>query len=206
MVDQLAAEAFVADPGSWADPARVAPLIAPGLRAETAQQLLASPRLAGRASALLADRLGCGDSTALEPVDLALACAPGAVLEAVALRAGAVWHARRVRALVLGADIALLCTRLGEATRNSALRHAVLAPIETNSSDTAPADDADGLADDIARDGARCMSAWIDALPDWAASRVRLKFPGATEPTSSVDRHASAVRIVRTLAAEELAA
>jgi hypothetical protein len=202
MYYQQAAEAFVADPGSWANPALAAPLIAPGLHAETVQRLLASPRLARRASRLLADRLGCGGVAALEPVDLALASAPCAVLEAVALRAGAIWHARRVRAIVLGADIALLCRRLGDATRNAALRHAALAPLEGNSPDI---DDAGGLPDDIVRDGAHCMSAWIDTLPDWAASRVRLKFPGATRPAGSADRHASAVQIVRTLAAEELA-
>jgi hypothetical protein len=207
MVDQQEVEAFVADPGSWADPALAAPLIAPGLRAETAQRLLASPRLARRASRLLADRLGCGDAATLEPVDLALASAPRAVLEAVALRAGAVWHARRVRAIVLGADIALLCTRLGDATRNAALRHGALAPLKGNSPDIdgAGGNGAGGLPDDILRDGTHCLSAWIDALPDWVASRVRLKFQTGPVLTGSTGRHASAVRIVRTLAAEELA-
>ena len=212
MPDRQAAEEFVTDPGAWADPALVAPLIAPGLRTETARHLLTSPRLAGRASRWLADRLGHGEAAALEPVDRALASASVAVLAAVALRAGAVWHARRVRALVLGTDIALLCTRLGEAARNAALRHAGpdhpgLPPVAANSPDIdgSAADDAGALADEIARDGARCISAWIDALPDWAASRVRLKFPAGSDWPASIDLRARAVRIVRTLAAEELA-
>jgi hypothetical protein len=217
MPDQQAAEEFVTDPGAWADPALVAPLIAPGLRTETARHLFTSPRLAGRASRWLADRLGRGEAAALEPVDLALASACSAVLDAVALRAGAVWHARRVRGLVLGTDIALLCTRLGEAARNAALRHvgpdhAVLAQVAANSTDIdgSAADDAGALADDIARDGAHCIFAWVDALPDWVALRVRLKFPtlkfqSGSDWSAGMDLRACAVRIVRTLAAEELA-
>lgn len=203
-----AAEAFVTDPGAWADPGRAAPLIGPGLRADTAQRLFTSPRLAERASRLLAERLGSGDPATLEPGDLALASAAGAVLETVALGAGAVWHARRVRGLVLGADIALLCSRCGDAARNAALRHTALAPgaDQLAGIDRGAADDAGVLADDIARDGARCVSAWIDILPGWAAARVRLKWRGGLESPASEDDHACAVRIVRALAAEVLAA
>jgi hypothetical protein len=207
-VPDQAAEAFMTDPGTWADPGLVAPVIAPGLRFETAQRLFASPRLAGRASRWLAEHLGGGDPAALEPMDLALASAPGAVLASVALCAGAVWHAQRLRALVLGADIALLRTRIGDATRDAALRHAALAPGdgELSGRDRGVMDDAGALADAIERDGPRCLSAWIDVLPDWAASRVRLKWPGVPALPAGADGAASAVRIVRALAAEALAA
>jgi hypothetical protein len=203
-----AAEAFVTDPGAWADPGRAAGLIAPGLRSDTAQRLLTSPRLAARASRLLAEHLGCGDPATLEPGDLALASAAVAVLETVALGAGAVWHTRRVRALVLGADIALLSSRCGEAVRTAALGHAALAPGEDRlvDADRTAADDANALADDIERDGGRCFSAWIDTLPGWAASRVRLKWRGGLELPASEDERACAARIVRALAAEALAA
>ncbi len=209
MEDWAAAEAFVADPGAWAEPALAAPLIAPGLSADTARRLLVSPRLAGRASRLLADRLGWGDAAALEPADLALASASGAALQAVALCAGAVWHVRRLRSLVLGTDIALLVTRLGEATRATALRHAALAP--EAGGDSSATDDAAALADDVERDGMRCVAAWIDALPDWAAARMRLKWQGGSESpvdAQGLDAEArgAAVRIVRALAAEALAA
>jgi hypothetical protein len=197
---------FVNNPGSWADPNLVAPMIAPGLRTETARRLLTSPRLAERASRLLAERLGAGDPATLEPVDRVLAGSAVATLETVALAAGAVWHAGRVRALVLGADIALLCARFGDGTRDAALRHADLAPDERHLSaagqDTL--DGAEALADDIQRDGARCMAAWIDVLPAWAAARVRLKWPH-TESRMDEAARACAVPIVRTIAAEMLA-
>ncbi len=194
--------AFVHDPGAWADPAGAAALIAPGLQAETARRLLRSPRLAARASRLLAARLGDGDPQALDPVDVALAIASADALEAIAFSAGAVWHARRVRAVVLGADIAALCHRCGEAAREAALRHVELAPDDA----TAAGGQSGDLGADIAHDGRRCVAAWIDALPDWAAARMRLKWdvrPMAPLPEAS---QARAVGIVRALAAETCAA
>ncbi len=190
--------AFMHDPGAWADSAGAAALIAPGLQAETARRLLRSPRLAARASELLAARLGDGDPQTLDPVDGALATAPADTLEAIAFSAGAVWHARRVRAVVLGADIAALCHRCGEAAREAGLRHAELAPDDATDAGGQSGD----LGSDIAHDGRRCIAAWIDALPRWAAARMRLKWdvrPMAPLPQAS---QARAVQIIRALAAE----
>jgi hypothetical protein len=197
-----ASTAFLHDPGAWADPASAAPLIVPGLQAETARRLLRSPRLAARASRLLAARLGDSAPGVLDPVDGALAAAPADALEAIAFSAGAVWHARRVRAVVLGADIAALCHRCGEAAREAALRHVELAAGDATAAGGQSAD----LGADIAHDGRRCIAAWIDALPTWAAARVRLKWdarPLAPLPEAS---QAHAVRIVRALAADTGAA
>jgi hypothetical protein len=193
--------AFLHDPGAWADPAGAAPLIVPGLQTETARRLLHSPRLAVRASQLLAARLGDGDSRALDPDDSALATAPADALEAIAFSAGAVWHARRVRAVVLGADIAALCHRCGEAAREAALRHAHLAPDDA----AALGAQSGELEADIAHDGRRCVAAWIATLPAWAAARVRLKWRAPPLPPLPEAGKAPAVRIVRTLAAEACA-
>lgn len=192
-------DAFVADPGAWADPALVAPLLVPGLNADTARYLLTSPRLGVRASRYLADRLGHGEGSALDPTDLALACADGGTLRDVALQAGAVWQARRVCALVRGADIAELCDQLGDAVRHAALRHVALAP-----EDDGCVNDPQSLVADIARDGSGCMAAWIATLPDWAAARVRLKWAHDSSLPAGA-RGQVAVVIVRTLAAEALA-
>jgi len=194
--------AFLHDPGAWADPAGAAALIVPGLQPETARRLLHSPRLAARASELLAARLGHGNSEALDPIDGALATAPADVLEAIAFSAGAVWHARRVRAVVLGADVAALCHRCGEAAREAALRHAGLAPDDA----AALGGPLDELEADIAHDGRRCVTAWIDTLPAWAAARVRLKWRSPPLPPLPDAGKPPAVRIVRTLARETCAA
>jgi hypothetical protein len=197
-----AAAVFLADPGAWADPAFAAQLIAPGLQAETARQLLSSPRLASRASRWLAGLLGHGDPEALFPPDRALALAPTETLELVALCAGAIWHAPRVRALVLGADIAVLRERLGDEVRRIGLRHAALA---WTSARSGAAEDANALGEDIARDGSACLAAWIEALPDWAAARLRLKRPGEGILPADEGARMRAVQIVRTVAIETLA-
>lgn len=197
-------DAFVADPGSWADPVLVAPLLASGLSADTARYLLTSPRLGGRVSRYLADRLGHGDGSVLDPTDLALACADVGTLRDVAAQAGAVWHARRVCALVRGADIAELGDQLGEAVRHAALRHVALTP-EDVALTPEDVDATPSLVADIMRDGRGCMAAWIAALPDWVSARVRLKWADASQPPAGA-RAQAAVAIVRKLAAEALAA
>jgi hypothetical protein len=183
--------AFANDPGAWADPARAAPLIVPGLLPETARRLLSSPRTASRASQLLAHQLGRGDPAALDPADAALLAAGIARLEALAARAGSVWHAKRVRALILSAEIAALTTRFGAPARDAALRHIALAG--------GPDGGSDDLHADIARDGVRCIAAWIGTLPAWVAMRMWLIWPDDVPPAEESDAR---VRIVRTLAME----
>ncbi|WP_158921292.1 hypothetical protein [Acidisphaera sp. S103] len=126
-----------------------------------------------------------------------MACADVGTLRGVAAQAGAVWHARRVCALVRGADIAELGDQLSEAVRHAALRHVALTPEDV---DATPS-----LVADIMRDGRGCMAAWIAALPDWVSARVRLKWADASQPPAGA-RTQAAVAIVRTLAAEALAA
>ncbi len=183
-------ERFIDDPGAWADPALAAPLIAPGLMPETARLLLTSPRTAARASRMLAQQLGRGDPAALDPADVALLSADTAQLDGITACAGCIWHGQRVRALIANADIMALTARFGAKARETALRHADLA--------AGPQEASDDLHADILRDGMRCMTAWIGALPDWAAARMRLKWADDRIPDEAEAR----VRIVRTLAGE----
>ena len=86
--------------------------------------------------------------------------------------------------------------------RSAALLHAELTPDADHNS---PAGDAATLAEDIERDGTRCMAAWIDALPDWAAARMRLKWLGKPVHQAWTRQREAAVRIVRAVAQEALA-
>ena len=185
--------AFMGDPGAWADPAQVAPLIVPGLTAGTAARLMASPRTGRRASALLAAALGTGDVLALPAADAALVLASPETLLSLATAAGAVWHARRVRALVMAADIAAFVARFGQVARDAAMRHAPPPGVT----------DAPGasLAADVAADAARCIQAWIETLPAWAAARMRLVHPAAALPP---DHAAARADLLRRLAHEAL--
>lgn len=156
---------FLHDPGAWAESSLVAAQVAPGLQAETVRRLMASPRLGARASRILASQLGAPDSAPFNPQDARLVLASFAQLQAVASAAGAVWHGRRVRALLRGQEIAALTERFGPQLREAALAHAP--------PDTAP-ETTDDLAADIERDGQACLIHWLATLPAWAAARLRL--------------------------------
>jgi hypothetical protein len=228
MTDDPDMEAFRHRPAAWADPALVAPLLAPGMDVATASRLLGTARLAERASAWLVRRLGDLPvaplpTEALCDPDRWLALAPVATLSRIAVLSGAVWNAERVRRLVLADDIAGLAARHGEAARAVALRHVRLTPSSTvagvspdsivrNSAfhshvtrDSAVPDDIahnDLLLDDIVHDGARALASWIAALPNWAAARMRLKWAGR-EPPWPGELGVHAVTITRAVAAGE---
>ena len=166
----LSMAAYCDEIARWALPEAAAPLIAAGLQADTARRLLRSPRLSGRASALLAARLGRGEPGTLAEADRRLVLASPRTLDHVAVLAGAVWHSLRVRALVLAQDIETFVAALGEDARDAALRCAALAPAAGG------AIPADGREAAIRRDGTACLSAWIDSLPGWASGRMRLRW------------------------------
>jgi len=183
--------AFLDDPLSSALPARVAPLLAPGLRPATAARLIAAPALAAPLSRWLAEQLGRGDLATLEAADRGLALATADVLAAVALRAGAVWHAAAVCRLVHGPALAAFLEACGAEARAAAIRHRNLAM-----PDAAVVAD---LPHAVQHDGAAALAAWLAVLPDWAASRVRLRWAGDVPPPAAPgDRRA--VAIVRALA------
>ncbi len=166
----LSMAAYCDEIARWALPEAAAPLIAAGLQAGTARRLLRSPRLSGRTSALLAARLGRGEPDTLAEADRRLVLASPRTLDRVAILAGTVWHAPRVRALVLAQDIETFVAALGEDARDAALRCAALAPAAGGAM---PADE---LESAIRHDGAACLSTWIDSLPVWASGRMRLRW------------------------------
>jgi hypothetical protein len=183
--------AFRDAPASTANPALAAALIAPGLLAQTAQTLLTAPRSAARAAALLAAMLPQPGPDELDALDARLVTAVPSALDAVTFAAGAVWHGKRVRALLRGADIAALEAACGPAARPAALRHAPPVAGVTQGPD---------LAADIARDAAACLAGWVASLPAWAAARMRLLRPIEAAPDYPEARAA----LIRALAQETL--
>ena len=200
-MDTQDAAAFVHDPGSWADPAAAARLLAPGLQAGTARRLLASPHTAARASQVLANRLGQGDPDSLQPADRRLALAPAAVLHATVSAAGAVWHDARVMRLLRATEIAAFVERHGPTARVAALRHAAAAPAGADVPSTGLETE---LGNAVARDGARCLATWIATLPPWAAGRVRLKWPDTSDPPGSPALQAHAVQIIHAVILDDV--
>ncbi len=179
-------------------PERLAPLLAPGLSSGLAGRLLLSPRLAPRLPRLLEELLG---SPALALADLPegetrLAQASGEVLARAARLAGAVWHARRIRALLLAADVAAFCRTHGGATRRAALRHGDLAADEPGD---APLDTA------IPADGAALLAAWREALPAPLPPWVALRLPLEVDAEPGKAHRERGPLILSRIAAEALA-
>lgn len=185
----LAEASFMDDPGVWAAPDAVARVLGSAVLPATAARLLASPRVGRRASAMLAGMLGAGSLDELDAVDRPLALAPAAALQQAAELAGAVWHAPRIRALVMAAEIAAFAAVHGPDARQLALLHAGLAPAADRSDP-----DLDAA---VALAGRRCMAAWTAALPGFAAARVALKWMREEPPAEDRDR---AVQVVRAVA------
>ena len=177
-------------------PERVAPLLAPGLRSEVVLRLMRSPRLAARCTAWLEAALGEADFAVLPDDEQALASADTETLHRAAVLAGAVWHAPRIRTLVLARDIAAFIERFGEPARDVALRHAALAP--------AP-DAALPLEAAIGHDGGACVTAWIAALPDGVDRRLRLMLAPADEVPPGPAHHERGPAIVSAIATEAVA-
>ena len=175
-------------------PSRLAARLAPGLAAATAARLLASPRL-GAQVRRWATNGSEGALHALAFDDRLLAeSGPDGLRRAAAL-AGAIWHGRRVRGLILARDLQTFIETHGPDARALALRHAALAP---------PAEDAGSaelpLVDAVALDGRACLAAWLDALPPPAAAAARLTLPEDNEAQPGPAHREHGPRILRAAA------
>lgn len=175
-------------------PSRLARRLAPDLAAATADRLLASPRLGARARHWAAE--GAEDALhALAFDDRLLAESGPDGLRRAAVLAGAVWHARRVRGLIMARDLQAFIDQHGPAARALALRHAALAPPgEDEGSAERP------LAEAVAADGRACLSAWLDALPPPAAAAVRLMLPEEDEAQPGTAHREHGPRLLRAAA------
>lgn len=198
-------------PAAYCHPERIAGLLPEGLAAGLRDRLAASSRLRLRLSALLERRFAL---PSLAAVDLATPEARFALLEGETLqgglrRAGAIWHARSLRRIILAETLRRLVQRLGRANHRAALRFVDLAP-EDNERDGIDLEspDIDGLMALIERDGLIAVNAWCRHQPAALAARLRLKLPPCPEaddepPASHRDRGLMIVdRVVTTLAAE----
>lgn len=184
----------MAGPADRIVPSRLAMRLAPDLATATAERLLASPRLGAQARRwVMAEAEDAVHALAFDDRLLAESGSDG--LRRAAVLAGAVWHARWVRGLILARDLQAFIDRHGPVARTFALRHAALAP---------PGEDAGPverpLADAVAADGRACLSAWLDALPPPAAAAIRLMLPEEDEGRPSAAHREHGPRLLRAAA------
>ncbi len=207
-------------PAAYCHPERIAKLLPEGLPTGFRDRLLGSARLRLRLSSLLARRFRLTPCCAgdLETPEGRFAQLEGEALKNALLCAGAIWHARKIRKIILAEPLRHLIERMGRDNHRIALRF-----IDLAIPDDAALDDAgDGGAENgdqalanvdkllgrIERDGLIAVNAWCHHQPAALAGRLRLKLPPCPEaddqpPASHQDRGLMIVdRVVTTLAAE----
>jgi len=165
------------------DPGRVAASLALPVSAATRSRLLATPRLAPRLLGLIAahDGLTPWQDELIDPAQRWLMRLDQAGLRHAGLAAGALWHARSVRAMIMARPRTQLVEALGEAIYGLAVAHVELAAEESVIAEP------ETLLAAIERDGIRCLAAWSEVLPAPAVPWFRLKLPEDAPPPE--ERH-----------------
>lgn len=165
------------------DPGRVAAALGLPLSDATRARLIATPRLAPRLLGLVARHEGLmpWQDELIDPQARWLMRLDQAGLRYAGLAAGALWHARSLRAMIMAKPRAQLLEALGEAVYGFAVAHVELAAEEGVIAEP------EALLDAIGRDGTRCLAAWGEVLPAPAAPWFRLKLPEDAPPPE--ERH-----------------
>ncbi|TIN10702.1 MAG: hypothetical protein E5Y14_09175 [Mesorhizobium sp.] len=165
-------QTFMSNPAGYADAARLAQCFGGTIGEAACERMLRSQRLHQRLSVLLLDRYGLSGAVSNQPADetdLAIALSSGEELEELALRAGAIYWAGSLAAVIDGRQASALQAALGAEICAFAVANRDLAgpmqPLE-------PLDDIDRR---VHADGLRCLGAWCQAMPGETSMRVRLK-------------------------------
>ncbi len=155
------------------DPGRVAASLALPVSAATRGRLIATPRLAPRLLGLIAQHEGLvpWQDALIDPAARWLMRLDQAGLRYAGLAAGALWHARSLRNMIMAKPRTQLLEALGDAIYGFAVAH-----VELSAEETVVAEP-EALLEAIGRDGLGCLAAWGEVLPEAAAPWFRLKLP-----------------------------
>lgn len=139
---------------------------------EACERLLGTSRLQQRLSKLLIERheLTIRDLSRLPPqVDQRIALASGDALEKLALRAGSIYWANSLAAVIDGRQATAIQTALGpELCALAVANREISGPVK-------PLEPLDGLSGRIFADGLSCLESWLQDVSPQIARRVRLK-------------------------------
>lgn len=163
---------FWSNPAGYADAGWLSDCFDGQIGFEACERMLETPRLQPRLSKLLAERHGLaarGLARLPEQVDQQIALLSGDELERLALRAGAIYWANSLAAIIDGRQASAIQVALGPELCTSAV---------ANRDISGPAkslEPLDGLSGRIFADGLSCLESWLQDVPPQLASRVRLK-------------------------------
>lgn len=160
---------------------RIAALLQHGVSTALVGRLIHSERLQMRLAEFVSAQLG--ELDALDGTQAAvLAMSPDAMAD-LAMRAGAIWHARAIARIIDGPSRRALLALLGEDRYRLALEGLDLVGLDL----AAPATDIDRTPETIAKsveaDGAACLAAWCEAQPPRIANRLALLRPAGSPAT-----------------------
>jgi YOP proteins translocation protein K (YscK) len=154
----------------------------PDIPAPLAIRLLGCARLQPNLSQLILEHYHLEECAAADFMD-----APShfCLLDAEQLRrvgelAGGIWHARSLRSIVLGRELATILADFDPQLHGLALENVDLSPEPERSLDPA------ALAEAIRRDGMHCLSAFFASLSAPLRRRVLLRFPDGSPVGSLV--------------------
>nr|WP_180882923.1 SctK family type III secretion system sorting platform protein [Mesorhizobium loti] len=163
---------FWSNPASYVDAGWLSDCFDGQIGFEACERMLETPRLQQRLSKLLAARheLAAGAPARLpEQVDQQIALAPGDELERLALRAGAIYWANSLAAVIDGRQAGAIQTALGpELCALAVANRDISGPVK-------PLEPLDSLSGRVFADGLSCLESWLQDMPPQLASRVRLK-------------------------------
>ncbi|RWB36396.1 MAG: hypothetical protein E5V25_00930 [Mesorhizobium sp.] len=163
---------FMSNPAGYVDAARLAQCFDGMIGEAACERMLQSQRLHERLSKLLLDHYGLTRAVSDEPadeVDRAIALSTGVELEELALRAGAIYWAGSLAAVIDGREAAALQAALGADLCAIAVANRDLAgPVQ-------PLEPLEDIHRRVYADGLSCLGAWCQAMPGDTSKRVRLK-------------------------------
>ncbi|MEM8948508.1 MAG: SctK family type III secretion system sorting platform protein [Pseudomonadota bacterium] len=192
-------------PGVYCHPERIASLLPEGLPIGFRDRLIGSKRLRVRLSALLARRFRLAPCCAgdLDTPEGRLAQLEGEPLQNAIQQAGAIWHAKTIRKIILSEQLRRLIELLGRDNHRAALRFIDLAADDDGTrgpfgGDDQPPLDVEKLLGRIERDGLVAVNAWCRHQPASIAGRLKLKLPPCPEADGdlSADHEELGLRIV----------
>lgn len=192
-------------PATYCHPGRIGTLMPEGLPVIFRERLKASTRLRLRLSELITERFQLQACTVddLATPEGRFVQLEGDALQDALRRIGTIWHARKIRKIILKDTLRDLIQALGRDTHRAALRFIDLAPED----DDGDAPEVDTLLGWIERDGLIAVNAWCRHQPACLGERLRLKLPPCPDvddepPASHRDRGLLIVdRVVTTLMA-----
>ncbi|WP_054309957.1 SctK family type III secretion system sorting platform protein [Mesorhizobium sp. 1M-11] len=186
---------FWSNPAGYADAGWLSDCFDGKVGFEACERMLETPRLQPRLSKLLAERHELTTDDPPQPpdhIDRQIALVSGEDLERLALRAGAIYWANSLAAVIDGRQAGAIQTALGpELCAFAVANRDISGPVR-------PLEPLDGLSGRIFADGLNCLESWLQDMPPQLGKRVRLRLanglPGLGDATQVAELGARILR------------